>query len=426
MSRQRASSGAEHDPATGLPGRAAFLERASGEMERAAENTTMNMLTLKVVNGEEIVRQHGEAAYAVMRQEVARRLQKSALHAGAVGDDSFAALIPMAEALGLIESADDPVLVGGERIRPSLCWGASRYPEHGREAGDLLGKAEVALSTCQARGRNWFVYDASLEPDSSDLQLVRDFEAFGRNEVFAVYQPQLDLKTGRIVAAEALVRWDHPEHGIVPPDRFIPLIENAGLVSAVTAKMIDAAVRESVRFRTLGLRCRFGVNLSAHDFHEADIVAIVTEALEAHGGQPEDIIVELTESRAVDSLERAREVLGQLKAMGLGIAIDDFGTGFSSLASLAQLPFDELKIDQLFVREMLTSPSHRSIVDATITMAHRLGLTVVAEGVEHEALIIALQDSHCDRVQGVAIEGAVAADALLDLAQRFSWERPGT
>jgi len=413
---------ARHDSVTKLPNREHFLQAIESVARSATTTWPIEILVLQVTNLHDVAARYGQSVARSVLLQMTRKLDAAGSTAGTVARSKFAVAIAVADAPPLLEFLREAIAIGEIRVSPEIVWGVARAPEHGGDPHDLLHKAEVALAACLARRRSWLVYDQALEPQRSDLQLIKDFEAFGKDGLFAVYQPQLDLRTGRIVSAEALVRWHHPERGLIPPAEFIPLIESAGLVSLVTERMIDAAVRQSIRFRELGLPCRFSVNLSVHDLTDGDVQAQFAAALERHGGRPEDLVAELTESGAVEDPRRVGHVLQQLKAMGIGTAIDDFGTGFSSLANLTELPFDELKIDQLFVGKMLASPSHQSVVRSTIAMARDLGLTVTAEGAEDEATVRALREQGCDRVQGYAISRPLPEDGLFKFVSTYAWK----
>lgn len=412
---------ARHDGRTGLPNRDHFLDGVAPVLVAATATWPIELLALRLSNFEAIAAANGRSAAEAMLSESAAKLHAAGAFAGSLAKGSFCAISSVADAQALIETLSQPIPLGPLDLQPEFAWGVARAPDHGHDAEALLHKAEVALSACIARRRTWLIYDPALEPDAADLQLVKDFQAFGRNDLFALFQPQLDLESGRVVGAEALVRWHHPQRGLIPPGEFIPLLEGAGLVSSVTDFMIDAAVAQSAQLHQRGLRCRISVNLSVEDLKRSDLAAVFRGALSRHDARAEHICAELTESGAVEDPDQVRAALERLKALGLGTAIDDFGTGFSSLANLAELPFDELKIDQLFVGRMLDSPSHRSIVRSTIEMARDLGLTVVAEGAEDEATVEALRNKGCDRVQGYAVSRPLVADELFRFVSTYAW-----
>lgn len=275
----------------------------------------------------------------------------------------------------------------------------------------LLGPARASL--LRVRKKRWPAERGAASPTKQDTRLLRDFAAFGKDEIYAVFQPQLDLRTGEIAGAEALVRWDHRAEGPLAPDRFIPQLERAGIVGEVTSRMIAQAVEQSVRFREAGYPIRFSVNVSAKDFSDRDLAALVAAHLARLGGCPEDLVLELTESGAVTDPHTVRAMIARLKSTGVRVAIDDYGTGFASLASFTELSFDELKIDRLFVEKMASSAGHREAVASAINMARRMKMEVVAEGAPDLPTIQLLKRMRCDRVQSYAVSPPLSGDELL-------------
>jgi EAL domain-containing protein (putative c-di-GMP-specific phosphodiesterase class I)/ABC-type amino acid transport substrate-binding protein len=254
-------------------------------------------------------------------------------------------------------------------------------------------------------------------PRRKDTRLLRDFAAFGKDEIYAVYQPQLDLRSGEIAGAEALVRWDHRTEGPIAPDRFIPQLERAGMVGEVTSRMIALAIQQSIRFRANGYPIRFSVNVSAKDFTDRDLAELVATHLARLGGCPKDLVLELTESGAVTDPTAVRAMIARLKSTGVRVAIDDYGTGFASLASFTELSFDELKIDRLFVEKMVSSTGHREAVTSAINMARRMKMEVVAEGAPDLATMHLLKRMRCDRVQSHAVSPPLSGDDLLSFVR---------
>jgi EAL domain-containing protein (putative c-di-GMP-specific phosphodiesterase class I) len=279
----------------------------------------------------------------------------------------------------------------------------------------LLWSARTSLRRERGKrapaGRNFAV------PSRQDTRLLRDFAAFGKDEIYAVFQPQLDLRSGEITGAEALVRWDHRTEGPIAPDQFIPQLERAGVVGEVTSRMIALAVQQSIRFRAEGHPVRFSVNVSAKDFTDRDLAELVAMHLARLGGCARDLVLELTESGAVTDPKSVRAMIARLKATGVRVAIDDYGTGFASLASFTELSFDELKIDRLFVEKMVTSTGHREAVTSAINMARRMKMEVVAEGAPDLATIQLLKRMRCDRVQSYAVSPPLSGDDLLSFVR---------
>ncbi len=281
--------------------------------------------------------------------------------------------------------------------------GSAYWPEHGRSASKLMRHAETALAMSEARRRRWLAYEPSMEPSRVDLDIISIFIDGNVQGLFPVFQPQLDLRTGKILSAEILVRWQHPRLGLVPPNVFIPLLENSGLIEQVTEQMIDDAVRVAVLLRKRGLPCCISVNIAAYDLIETNLAEIINQALIRYQGVPGDIKLELTETSVASDPQRVKNVLMQLSELGIYAAVDDFGTGYSSLSYLSLFPIRELKIDRSFVGDMLGNPCNHSIVRSTILMARELGLVTVAEGVEDDQTLNLLKKDGCDVAQGYVI-----------------------
>jgi EAL domain-containing protein (putative c-di-GMP-specific phosphodiesterase class I) len=236
--------------------------------------------------------------------------------------------------------------------------------------------------------------------------------AIAENELVLHYQPKLTLSTGEVDGVEALVRWNHPERGMIPPNDFIPLAEHTGLINRLTVYVLDAALRQCAEWRDLGLDLAVAVNLSARNVADSGLPETVARLLAEHRVEPGRLVLELTESSLMVDPQNAKEVLASLHAMGVGLAIDDFGTGYSSLTYLSELPVTELKIDRSFVMSMATSDGDAFIVRATIDLGRNLGLRVVAEGVETETVWNRLGELGCDIGQGYYLSRPVPATEL--------------
>lgn len=409
-----------HDSVTRLPKREKFHAAANDAIKEGKLAAPADLLIFRVLNCNRIVSKHGSQALEDYVLSLGAELESFNLPAGHLAATTFSVLVESYDTHLIVEKVEAIGLNAYRMDQPRIAWGAARIPDHGHDVGEVFDKAEIALAGCIARGMKFLVYDHSLEPSESDLSLIRDFEEFGCRDVYVEYQPQLDLNSGQISAAEALIRWDHPEQGLIPPSRFIPLLEGVGLVSLVTRKAVHDTLQQSARFDQLGIPCRFSINVSVHDMLEGDLPGLFLEQLRRTGAKARNILVELTESGAVEEHGRVKAVAGKLRDMGIRTAIDDFGTGFATLANLTEIPFDEIKIDQLFVSQMLHSPGHRSAVRSVIDMAHDMGLEVVAEGVSAEAMLDLLRDKGCDRAQGYAISAPVSADDLIKFVLDWS------
>jgi EAL domain-containing protein (putative c-di-GMP-specific phosphodiesterase class I) len=246
-------------------------------------------------------------------------------------------------------------------------------------------------------------------------------QAITANQLVLHFQPKVSLETGRIVHAEALVRWQHPQHGLLAPDRFIPLAEQTGLIAPLTDWVLDAALRQARVWRERGRAIPVAVNVSVQNLDDPRLAASVAELLDRYGVPPRDLIVEITETSVLVDPARATEVLGRLRTLGVRVAIDDFGAGQSALGYLKQLPADELKIDRSFIRDLQHNDRDAAIVRAAIELGHSLGLSVVAEGVEDEVTWDQLASLGCDVAQGYFMARPLTADDLETWLRTSRW-----
>jgi EAL domain-containing protein (putative c-di-GMP-specific phosphodiesterase class I)/nitrogen-specific signal transduction histidine kinase/ActR/RegA family two-component response regulator len=310
---------------------------------------------------------------------------------------------------------ETPFDVHSAKVEVGSSIGIAMYPDHGTDSETLLRRADMAMYLAKADRSGWAMYTPERDHYSPDrVALVADLRrAIERDELVLHYQPQVDVRTGGFVAVEALMRWPHPERGLLAPDTFIPLAEQTQLIRPLTRWAIGAALRQSVAWQAAGLAIPVAVNLSAHDVQDPGLPEVVAELLAASGASANHLRLEITESSLLADPERARENLVALRALGIRIAIDDFGTGYSSLNYLQRLPVDELKIDKSFVQSMATDEGARSIVRAVIDMADDLGLGVVAEGIEDRATWEVLAALGCDMAQGYYFSPPLPAENLI-------------
>jgi sensor c-di-GMP phosphodiesterase-like protein len=283
----------------------------------------------------------------------------------------------------------------------------------------LLNKAEQAMLQARKNGQQWTIYD-----ELQEQVFVRHHLLFGRlrdallhQHLQVYYQPQIDLKTGRILGAEALARWHDPLSGMIPPIEFIPVAEESGLIRPLTTWLIGECLREYARWLREGLQLEVSINLSARNLLDADLLSVLQAALKENALSPHGITLEITESCFMTSPERAMEAIQRIHDAGFKLSIDDFGTGYSSLSYLKNLPIDELKIDQGFVRKLLESPGDQAIVSSTIELAHNFKLSVVAEGIEDELTAHWLLERGCDVGQGYSYARPMPADDFLAFAK---------
>jgi len=424
-----------HDALTDLPNRVLLHDRLQQAIRAAQRDQTavalliMDLDRFKEVNdtfghhtGDQLLEQLGERLGSVLRgsDTIAR-----------LGGDEFAVLLPTATledanhiAARLLELLEEPFSLGGLQLEIDASIGIALSPEHGTDADTLLRRADVAMYIAKRNGSGHALYTAEQDQHSPmRLALVGELRrAIDQNELSLYFQPKVSLKHSTVLCAEALVRWQHPRHGMLGPDQFVPVAEQTGLIRPLARSVLEAAVRQCNRWRQEGLDLAVAVNLSMRNLHDAEIVDTIRQLLSRWGIPPARLVIEITESSLMADAARAMEVLSRLREMGVGISIDDFGTGYSSLAYLKRLPVDELKIDKSFVANMASDENDAAIVRSTIGLAHDLGLTVVAEGIEDPATWDLLADLGCDVGQGYYISRPMPAAALGAWLTTCGWE----
>jgi diguanylate cyclase (GGDEF)-like protein/PAS domain S-box-containing protein len=333
------------------------------------------------------------------------------------GDEALSALAVQR----IVDAVTEPLTLAGHEFFPGCAVGVAAYPGDGDDADTLIRHAGVAVYRSREIGGDQFqFYTPAMNQRSLErLRLERDLRgALAGGQFLLHYQPQLDLRTGRIVGMEALLRWRHPEFGMVMPSEFIGLAEETGMIVPIGAWVLRTACLQNKAWQDAGLGAlRVAVNLSVRQFRQADLVESVAAALEETGLEPHYLDIELTESLVMGDVEQAVRILGELKKLGVRLSIDDFGTGYSSLSYLKRFPVDVLKIDQSFVREITTSADDAAIARSVISMAHSLRLEVIAEGVETLAQLMYLRRQGCDQMQGFYFSRPLAADAFGQILQ---------
>jgi EAL domain-containing protein (putative c-di-GMP-specific phosphodiesterase class I) len=310
------------------------------------------------------------------------------------------------------------LVIQGRSLSISCSIGISIFPEHGTEGETLIKNADAAMYYAKESGRSsvrFFTEDMNAQAVER-LTLEHSLRlALGRKELFLVYQPQMDIATGRIVGLEALLRWQHPELGLVSPDKFIRIAENSGLIMPIGEWVLRTACSQARKWQDEGLPAvPVAVNVSAVQFRQEDFREVIGRVLRETGLAPEFLELELTESLLLSNADVTLSVLQELKAMGLKLSIDDFGTGYSSLSYLKQFPVSKLKIDRSFVRDVAVNPDDAAITTAIISMAKSLNLKVIAEGVEDEAQMSFLRAHQCDEIQGYYFSRPLAVGKVAD------------
>jgi diguanylate cyclase (GGDEF)-like protein len=411
-----------HDSLTGLPNRQLLATRLHTAVQtgRPVGLVLLDLDRFKEINdtlghrcGDELLTRVGPRLTAAVRDTdtVAR-----------LGGDEFAVLLSdvtsLDAVLNIVEklrlALELPIQIAGADLSVEASVGIVVSGEHGDDAQTLLRRAEVAMYVAKQRNRGVAVYDPSEDAhDPGRLALLTELRrALDQRELVLHYQPKVSLPSGEVCGVEALVRWEHPQRGLVPPDQFIPLAEHTGLIGPLTRYVLDVALRQGRRWMDEGRPLQIAVNLAARNLADPDLCDDVLTLLDAHGVPAHLLCLELTESAITTEPERALLLLTRLRAAGVSLAVDDFGTGYTSLGQLKNLPITELKIDRAFVGTMTTERSDGLIVRSIVDLARNLGLTTVAEGVEDAATFTALAANGCAVAQGYHMSRPLSAEAF--------------
>lgn len=413
----------DYDAATGLPRLHYFSQQVDALLTRANSDRRtppQQVVALKLADVDRTIRTFGHGAGRDAVRAFADHLSSMNFAAlGVSGRDVFFAFGEserIASKLRRMASPSDTLVLGAHDT-PRLFAGAATWPQHGRTLEQLLRRTETALAVAVEKRQGWVEYRSSMEPDEEALKLIDLFRKTAGAGLYPVYQPQMDIRSGQLVGAEALARWDAQGVGPVPPRKFIPLLEDAGLVRHVTTRMVREAVRVAAELRRRGTPCPISVNVSVTDLLGDKLQKTVFEALRTHDGKAGDLKLELTETSVAERSDAIQGVITRLRESGIRTSIDDFGTGYSSLSYLSDFPVQEVKIDRSFVKGMVNRPQDKSIVDSTIAMAHALRLLVVAEGVEHATQLDMLRAAGCDRAQGFLISKPLKESEFADFVR---------
>ena len=413
---------AYRDTLTGLPNRAKFNERLEATLATAsASDLPVGVLLMDLDNFKYVNDTLGHTIGDLLLREVAQRLRSVVNAEGAVvarlGGDEFAVLLPGCAAgdarhvaRAILIALEVPMSFDGHAVDVRASIGVAAYPDHGLERSTLMRRADVAMYAAKRNNVGSLIWHERYEAHSHErLSLISDLRrAIDNDELLLMYQPKVSLKRAGEYHVEALVRWQHPGRGMVPPMEFIPAAEQTGSIRAVTHWVVGNAVRQCAAWRRDGLPMNVSINISARDLMDAELPVRFAAMLEHHDCRPQWIALEITESAILDDQGHATENLQLLHSLGCRIAIDDYGTGYSSLGYLRRLPVNEIKIDKSFVQRMARDKSDAVIVHSTIDLAHNMGLDVVAEGVEDETTLERLRAMGCDMAQGYYLSKPLA------------------
>lgn len=416
------------DELTGLLSRKHFEDLLGKEVEAAKRDgqrfgvMLLDLDRFKDIN-DTLGHQYGDLALVQLAPRIAAMIGERGLVAR-FGGDEFAVMparrtddMELLEEIAaeLLACVQEPITVEGITLEMAASIGVSRFPTDGQDGQTLLRRADIAMYVAKERHDGFRLYDPQYDHHStSRLALLGDFRrALTEDELVVHYHPIVDLKSHEVLGAEGLVRWQHPQHGLLQPGAFLQMVEQTGLIGLLTTRVMELAISDCARWHRDGHKLTVSINLSARNLADPKLTPEVQAMLSRHRLPASALKLEITESMIVTDPERALATLDGLHAMGVRLALDDFGTGFSSLANLRKLPVDELKIDRSFVTPMLEDHSDLAIVRSTIELGHALGLGVTGEGVENAALLARLDELGCDHAQGHYLSVPVPADEFI-------------
>ncbi|MDH5388544.1 MAG: EAL domain-containing protein [Gammaproteobacteria bacterium] len=402
-----------HDPLTNMPNRKMFNNYLQNVISSSAYVNKKFILILSDLDRfKDINDTLGHHIGDVVLQQVGERLHETLRSNDMVarlGGDEFGVILAdttLDQAAiilkKILDSFKRPFNIEGHHLDIGISMGVVEYPLHGDDVNILIQRADVAMYNAKNKRIGFSAYESSEDSHAvSRLALAAELRQALNNKLLQLYyQPKIDLQTGKIYGAEALLRWDHAERGFISPEEFIPLAEHTGLIQPITYMVMEQAAKQCALWNKMGHKMEISINISMNCMHDAKLPADINKIILSHKITPDQITLELTENIFIKDPVRSKKILDNISSMGIGISIDDFGTGYSSLSYLKQLPVNELKIDRSFVMEMLEDESDEVIVRTTIDLAHNMGIKVVAEGVESQEIIDKLKEFNCDAAQG--------------------------
>jgi diguanylate cyclase (GGDEF)-like protein/PAS domain S-box-containing protein len=424
----------DHDPLTGLPNRAFIVDRLNQAILFAKRHDRwVTIICIDVDNFKSINNTLGYNAGDECLKIIAQRIRSCVKEEDTVvrlgGDEFVVLLVDQAKNIGLTtivlqqlrEAISKPAHVEGQPLRVTSSIGVAAYPDDGTNARTLLVIGEAAMRRAKKTGRDNIQFctpEINTTIRENFLLEEKLHNALVENEFFLLFQPQINLHTGRIFGVEALIRWKHPSFGILAPDRFIPIAEESGLIGRIGAWALGAACKQNKAWQDAGLpRIRVSVNVSARQFQETNWVGQVIELLRESGLDPKYLELEVTETLIMENVTLAIDTMKDLQRLGIQLSIDDFGTGYSSLSALKIFPIARLKIDKSFVRDLPNDDNARAVATAVISLGHGLNLRVIAEGVETKEQMEFLHDNNCDEAQGYLFSEPLPPDEMEELLE---------
>ncbi len=425
---------AHYDPLTGLPNRSLIIQRLQQCLQKAScDHLHFALLIVdldhfKNVN-DTLGHETGDRLLKAISQRFANAIRDIDM-IGRLGGDEFAIVVSDAGkkqaeliAMKLQAALTAPVRIDEQHFAMAASMGIALFPGHASTPQSLMKRADIAMYSAKQNHEDYVFYHPSLDQhDPEKLALLSDLSKAVENDAFDVFfQPKLDFHTGQITGFEALARWFHPEKGFIPPDVFIPLIESTHQIKPFTLQILAKALKECLRLRSLGYKLDVAVNLSTHNMLDPLLTEQIAELMGRYRVKRHMLTLEITESAIMKNTDRAMQVLSEFESMGIQLSIDDFGTGYSSLGYLQRLSVHQLKIDRTFVGDMTTDENNSAIVKSTIDLAHNLGLTTVAEGIEDAETLEKLRQMGCDSAQGYYISRPLPADKVMAFLKACPW-----
>jgi len=425
---QKAAHESTHDSLTNLPNRTLFIDRLQQATNSARrEGECLAVLILDIDRFKDVNDTLGHYNGDLLLKQVALRLSGTLRDSDTlarIGGDEFGFLLPKVGtesdvgtlAKKIKKSLSHPFVLENLTLDVQASIGAVIFPEHGKDVDTLVQRADVAMYVAKQDNLGFTIYSEKLDGHSPHrLTLMGELrEAIKQDDLVLHYQPKVSCESDQLCAVEALVRWQHKNHGFMPPDDFIPLAERTGLIQDLTTWVLRKSLKQCAEWHKCGLKISIAVNISTLSLLDPEFPELLAGLLASYDFPAESLTMEITETSIMVDPDRSLEILKRIHNMGVCFSIDDFGTGYSSLSYLKKLPVGEIKIDKSFVMEMLTNDSDTSIVNATIQLGHNLGLKVIAEGVEDEETYNSLKSMGCDMLQGYYISKPMAPEAFMD------------
>jgi len=424
----KAAHDATHDTITDLPNRILLLDRLEQAIQTVRRQKSMlALLILDIDNFKEINETLGHFSGDRILKQIVSRLRgvvRKSDTLARMGGDEFAIILPMVpkeeDIIHVIKKIQkifiEPFSLEGLSLEVQYCIGVAIFPQHGKEVDTIIQRANVAQCAAQQSFHKFVIYSSNLDKQSPHrLTMTGELrQAIENDELVLHFQPKINVQSNSVTGVEALVRWQHPEHGFMPPDDFIPMAERTGLIKPLSIWVLNHALGQGEKWHKQNLKLNIAINLSPTTFLDPELPDLIIGMLSLYDIPADFVTLEITEGCMIKNPDLAMEILNQLTNKGIKVSIDDFGTGYSSLVYLKQMPANEVKIDKSFVTDMLKNENDAVIVKSIIDLGHNLGLKVVAEGVEDMKTAIQLKSLGCDLLQGFYFSKPLSSDNFLN------------